>query len=194
MLMRYKKHYLSLIIGILLPMITSVLANAGYLDLESSDIGESILTNRSTFSFTTDSPFTVVKVVDGDTIDIAQNGETIRVRLIGINTPETVDPRRPVECFGKEASNHAKGLLTGKTVTVETDPSQGMYDKYQRLLAYVVLPDGSSFNKRMIAEGYAYEYTYDIPYKYQKTFKDAQSIAREKELGLWSPQTCSGKK
>ena len=135
-----------------------------------------------------------MKVVDGDTVDIAQDDKSVRVRLIGINSPESVDPRRPVECFGKEASNHAKEILSGKTVRIELDSSQGMYDKYGRLLAYIILQGGASFNQKMIAEGYAYEYTYDRPYKYQKTFKAAQVNAREQLLGLWSSQTCSGKK
>src|SRR3989344_1151435 len=59
--------------------------------------------------------YAVVKVVDGDTVDLSINGKVERVRLIGMNTPETVDPRKPVECFGKEASNRAKELLTGKS-------------------------------------------------------------------------------
>src|SRR5689334_4575454 len=65
----------------------------------------------------------VVKVVDGDTIDISLNGQTSRVRMIGINTPESVDPRRNVQCFGTEASNRLKQLLSGQTVFFEDDPS-----------------------------------------------------------------------
>lgn len=192
--MRYKKHYLTLLVGILLPMITTALTNAGYIHLpkSSSRAGTSLQTH--VVSFATDSPFQIVKVVDGDTVDITQAGDTMRVRLIGINSPESVDPRRPVECFGKEASNHAKEILGGKTVRIELDSSQDRYDKYGRLLAYIVLPDGALFNQKMVAEGYAYEYTYDRPYKYQKTFKAAQVNARLNLLGLWSSQTCSGKK
>jgi micrococcal nuclease len=134
----------------------------------------------------------VVKVVDGDTVDVQLNGQTVRLRLIGLNTPETVDPRRPVECFGKEASAHAKQLLNGQTVYLENDPSQQERDQYGRLLRYVWLTDGRLFNLQMIAEGYAYEYTYDLPYKYQSAFKSAQKNASSNNLGLWSPQTCSG--
>ena len=192
--MRHKKHYMTLIIGILLPLITTALMNAGYMNLPKSAAHTNSSPHASALSFASDTPFQVVKVVDGDTVDIAQDDKSVRVRLIGINSPENVDPRRPVECFGKEASNHAKEILSGKTVRIELDSSQGMYDKYGRLLAYIILQGGASFNQKMIAEGYAYEYTYDRPYKYQKTFKAAQVNAHEHLLGLWSPQTCSGKK
>jgi len=135
--------------------------------------------------------YSVVKVVDGDTIDVSINGVTERLRLIGINTPETVDPRKPVECFGVEASNKAKSILTNKKVSLESDSSQGEGDKYGRLLRYVFLEDGTNFNLMMIKDGYAYEYTYDIPYKYQTEFKKAQKEAMEAKAGLWGDM-CNG--
>lgn len=127
----------------------------------------------------------VVKVVDGDTIDVLIDSKVERLRLIGINTPETVDPRKPVECFGIEASNKAKSQLTGKKVFLENDGSQDERDKYNRLLRYVFLEDGTNFNLIMIREGYAYEYTYELPYKYQSEFKDAQIKASNEKIGLW---------
>lgn len=136
----------------------------------------------------------VTKVVDGDTIDVEINGEVKRLRLIGINTPETVDPRTKVECFGKEASSKAKELLEGGFVSLESDESQGERDKYGRLLRYIFLPDGTNYNQFMISQGYAYEYTYDLPYKYQFDFKQAEIDARNGNKGLWSPDTCSGNK
>jgi micrococcal nuclease len=137
-------------------------------------------------------PFDVAKVVDGDTIDVMMNGEKTRVRLIGINTPEVVDPRKPVECFGKEASAHAKDILTGKKVSLESDPTQTDRDKYDRLLRYIFLEDGTNFNESMIREGYAYEYTYDLPYKYQAQFKAAQKEASDAGRGLWAEGVCGG--
>lgn len=136
----------------------------------------------------------VVRVVDGDTVRVLLNGEEKTVRLIGLNTPETVDPRREVECFGKEASNRAKELLTGQSITLEQDETQGNTDKYDRLLRYIRLADGRIFNQVMIEEGYAYEYTYDLPYKYQAEFKQAQTEAQNAKRGLWSEQTCKGQK
>lgn len=135
----------------------------------------------------------VVDVVDGDTIDVRLNGKKERLRLIGINTPESVDPRRPVQCFGLEASKHAKELLTGKQVRLEADPSQDNRDRYDRLLRFVWMDDGQLFNLRMISDGYAYEYTYDLPYKYQREFRAAQETARAAKLGLWAQQTCDGR-
>lgn len=134
--------------------------------------------------------YSVTKVVDGDTIHIDIDGKKETVRLIGINTPETVDPRRPVECFGKEASNKAKELLEGKKVRIETEASQGERDKYGRLLAYVFREDGLFANNYMVAEGYAYEYTYRLPYKYQAEFKAAQQVAEKSGKGLWAPGVC----
>ena len=134
----------------------------------------------------------VIKVIDGDTIDVEINGKKETLRLIGINTPETVDPRKPVQCFGREASNKAKEVLSGKMVRLEADQTQGERDKYKRLLRYVFLEDGTNFNKFMIVEGYAHEYTYNIPYKYQKEFKEAEATAQKGKIGLWADAACSG--
>lgn len=134
--------------------------------------------------------YSVVKVVDGDTIHIDIDGKKETVRLTGMNTPETVDPRRPVECFGKEASAKAKELLDGQQVRIETESSQGERDKYGRLLGYVTREDGLLFNKYMISEGYAYEYTYRLPYKYQAEFRTAQKEAEAAGRGLWAPGVC----
>jgi micrococcal nuclease len=148
-------------------------------------------TTQAASATSTNNTYPIVRVVDGDTIVIKLDGKDVKVRLIGINTPETVDPRRPVQCFGKEASDKAKSTLTpGTLVDIETDPSQDTHDKYGRLLAYVFLPDGSLFNEYMVAEGYAYEYTYHVPYKYQKEFKAAQASAQAAGKGLWAPGTC----
>ena len=136
--------------------------------------------------------YSVVSVVDGDTIKLNIDGKTETFRLIGMDTPETVDPRKEVQCFGLEASNKAKELLSGKKVRIETDASQGTYDKYNRLLGYIYREDGLFYNKYMIEQGYAHEYTYNSPYKYQTEFKNAQKEAQANDSGLWSPDTCNG--
>ena len=146
-----------------------------------------IKTSTTSFQF-----YSVVSVIDGDTIKLNVDGKTETFRLIGIDTPETVDPRKEVQCFGVEASNKAKELLSGKKVRIETDATQGTYDKYNRLLGYVYLENGLFYNEHMIEQGYAHEYTYNIPYKYQTDFKNAQKQARASEAGLWSPNTCNG--
>ncbi|MDP3996816.1 MAG: thermonuclease family protein [bacterium] len=136
--------------------------------------------------------YAVTDVVDGDTLKINMNGTVETLRLIGIDTPETVDPRKPVQCFGTEASNRAKALLSGQKVRIEADPTQDTRDRYGRLLVYIYRDDGLFFNKAMVADGYAYEYTYDKAYKYQAEFKVAQLAAQNVGKGLWSPNTCNG--
>lgn len=136
--------------------------------------------------------YSIVEVVDGDTVKLNINGTTETLRLIGLDTPETVDPRKPVQCFGKEASNKGKELLTGKKVRIEEDPTQGKRDKYNRLLAYIYTENGVLYNKYMIEQGFAHEYTYNTAYKYQAEFKEAQRLAQQNQLGLWSPTTCNG--
>lgn len=133
-----------------------------------------------------------LRVIDGDTLELRVNGKTDRVRLIGINTPESVDPRRPVECFGKEASAKATELLRGADIVeVEADPSQGVRDAYGRLLLYVWLPDGRMLNRELIALGYGHEFTFRVPYRFQADFRAAQNEAETARLGLWAPGVCS---
>lgn len=134
--------------------------------------------------------YRVIKVIDGDTVSVDVSGKTETVRLIGINTPEIVDPRKPVECFGKEASNKAKEILTGKSVKLESDNTAGERDKYNRLLRYIFLDNGTNFNKMMIGEGFAYEYTYNLPYKYQTEFKQEEQEAKIARRGLWASGVC----
>lgn len=134
--------------------------------------------------------YTVTKVVDGDTIAISMNGSIETIRFIGIDTPETVDPRKPVQCFGVEASNKTKELLTGKSVYLEYDSTTGMRDKYDRLLAYIYREDGVFINKYLVENGYAYEYTYNTAYKYQAEFKAAQKSAETAQRGLWASGVC----
>lgn len=106
--------------------------------------------------------------------------------MIGIDTPETVDPRKKPECFGKEASAKTKEELLGKKVYLKIDKNQAGEDKYQRLLRYIYLEDGELFNKTLVEEGFAREYTYKTPYKYQKQFKKAEINAIKERKGVWS--------
>ena len=158
--------------------------------LSQQEITEIINESKDLLANSDKKLYSVVKVIDGDTISVNIDGRVETLRLIGINTPETVDPRKPVECFGKEASDKAKELLTGKKVYLEADNTQGERDKYSRLLRYVWLEDGTFFNKKMISDGYAYEYTYDTIYKYQTEFKQAEIEARTTKKGLWADNVC----
>jgi len=123
--------------------------------------------------------FLVTKVIDGDTIEI-EGGK--RVRYIGIDTPETVHPSKPVECFGKEASAKNQELVLNKKVRLEKDVSET--DKYGRLLRYVYAGD-IFVNDYLVSEGYAKSSTYPPDVKYNEKFLASQKIAVENEKGLW---------
>lgn len=133
--------------------------------------------------------YVVEYVVDGDTFKITYEGQLTSVRIIGINTPETIDPRKSVECFGQEASNYLKARLSGQTVKLAADPTQTDRDKYGRLLRYVYLSD-QDIGLEMIQKGYGFEYTYDIPYQNQINYKQAQEEATANQVGLWASDTC----
>ncbi len=140
---------------------------------------------------TDDKMWYVTKVVDGDTIEIQFEEVKETVRFIGIDTPETKDPRKPVQCFGKEASAKTSELLKNRFIRLESDQSQSNRDVYKRLLRYVYRDDGLFINKYLVDEGFAYEYTYKSnPYKYQKDFIEAQHLAREQGKGLWGQNVC----
>ncbi len=134
--------------------------------------------------------YKVNKVVDGDTIVVEKVGEEEKVRMIGIDTPETVHPNKPVECFGLEASDKLRSLIEGKEVQLVTDATQDDVDRYGRLLRYVYLGN-TDINFQMIKQGFAFEYTYRIPYTKQSKYKSAQLEAKEKNLGLWNPESCN---
>ncbi len=139
----------------------------------------------------------VTRTVDGDTIHARLDGQTedATVRLLGINTPESVDPRRPVECFGKEASKHAKELLEGKRIRLESDPEADDHDKYGRILRKVILEDGKNFNALMVADGYATAYvSFPMNAGYKRELKKLEEEARLAKRGLWATETCNGKK
>jgi micrococcal nuclease len=122
----------------------------------------------------------VTRVIDGDTI-VLENGT--KVRYIGIDTPETKNPRKPVEYFGKEASEANKKLVEGKKVRLEYDVQRT--DKYGRTLAYVYLEDGTFVNACLVMNGLAQVSTYPPNVKYQDEFLELERYAREKKKGLW---------
>lgn len=127
-------------------------------------------------------PAMVTRVVDGDTIVVEIEGQEYRVRYIGIDTPETVDPRRPVGCFGKEASDRNRQLVDGKVVGLEKDVSET--DSFGRLLHYVWVGD-QMVNATLVEEGYALASTYPPDVRYADRFASLQTQARENGRGLW---------
>jgi len=133
--------------------------------------------------------FSVVKVVDGDTLDIdIPDASHTRIRLWGVDTPETKDPRTGPMYFGKEASDFAAKLAFGKQVTIFLEKDRKTRDKYHRLLAYIQLPDGTFLNEVLLSEGYAYA---DLRFKHglYSKYKQLESVARSQKKGLWAGVT-----
>jgi micrococcal nuclease len=125
----------------------------------------------------------VVRVIDGDTVVVVIEGVEYRVRYIGIDTPETVDPGKPVECYGRQASQRNRDLVEGRTVELEKDVSET--DQYGRLLRYV-WTEGEMVNAILVRQGYAMVVTYPPDVKYDELFLELQRLAREEGQGLWS--------
>lgn len=132
----------------------------------------------------TDKYYPIKKFVDGDTFWVDDDTEKgIKIRLIGVNTPETVHPRKPVEYYGKEASNYVKETLKGKKVRLEFDIERK--DRYGRTLAYVFLRDGTFLNAELIENGFGQVMTVPPNIKYSEKFIKLEREARRNNRGLW---------
>lgn len=162
-------------IGVTLGLLASFLAGIY--------VGRTLEHPPQDIAISTSSLVRVIRVVDGDTIEIEGGA---KVRYIGIDTPESVDPRRPVECFGKEASRKNKELVEGRRVRLEKDISD--HDKFGRLLRYVYI-DTTFVNLELVRQGYATSATFPPDVAHQQEFVDAQAEAREANRGLW--QICN---
>ncbi|MEK7463989.1 MAG: thermonuclease family protein [Patescibacteria group bacterium] len=132
-----------------------------------------------------DEKYQVTNILDGDTFDIRMGKITETVRMIGIDTPETVDPRKPVQCFGKEASEMTKSMLSGRSVMLKIDKNKSNVDKFGRLLAYAYRDDGLFMNRFLLENGFAREYTYGKAYSLQKEFRKVEKLSKDTKLGLW---------
>lgn len=160
---------------------------------EKAEEKESAISNDDSSIFETAK---VVSITDGDTIVVDLNGKTEKLRFIGIDTPETHHPSKPVQYFGKEASDYTTKQLTNKTIYLQKDVSER--DKYGRLLRYIWLVKPSKnepskeeviancFNAELVKNGYAHAYTYPPDIKYNEIFKELEAKAREKHIGLWN--------
>ena len=171
------KKYTSRLASIL---ITIVLLLTIYLlsKLEEKYINEQDINNREIVS--------VKKVVDWDTISVILSWEVISVRLIWVDSPEKTTTRYwYTECFWEESSNYLKELLPKWTnIQLEYDQTQWLYDKHDRILGYVFL-SGININEKIIRDWYWWEYTYNLPYRYQSDFIKAENYAIENNLWLW---------
>lgn len=135
---------------------------------------------------------TLVRVVDGDTVIADIGGVETRVRLIGVDTPETLAPDQPVECFGPEASAFLMGLLpAGGTIYLAGDATQPDVDKYDRALRYLWLPDGTLVQDELLSGGYARLYLVGRSFDRYEAFGRLQDEARKAGTGMWSPGGCA---
>lgn len=140
-----------------------------------------------------DAPILVsgTEVIDGDTIRVQLDDKDESVRVVGIDTPETVDPRQPVECMGEEASDRMRELVENRRVRLEPDPTQSDRDRYGRLLRYVFLEDDTDAGLTLIEEGYAQSVNYGSQeHERYLIYEEAENKAREANRGLWNNELC----
>ncbi len=127
----------------------------------------------------------VREVYDGDTIGVVMNGITEKIRMIGVDTPETHKPNAPVQCYGQHATETSKAKLLNKTVRLESDPTNDNRDRYDRLLRYVYTEDGRLWNSELIKTGEGFAYI-SFPFVRKVEFLSAQFKAADQKVGLWS--------
>lgn len=132
--------------------------------------------------------YKVTEFVDGDTIKVDMNGTVETLRFIGVDTPETHDPRKAVQCFGVAAAAFTKNLIGTNNVRLESDPLDTNRDRYGRLLRYIYLPDGRLVNAEIIKQGYGFAYT-GFPFGKSDEFLAYQTTARTQNKGLWGSCT-----
>jgi micrococcal nuclease len=129
--------------------------------------------------------YLVTKVYDGDTISVNMDGREEKIRMIGVDTPETHKPNSPVECYGQQASDFTKQQLSEQEVKLEPDPLNQNRDRYQRLLRYVYTKDGRLFNAELVKQGYGFAYL-SFPFSKAEEFRILQSEAKANNLGIWA--------
>jgi micrococcal nuclease len=127
----------------------------------------------------------VIRVIDGDTIVVNPNE---KVRLIGVDTPETTHPKKAVQCFGKDAKEFTRSMVERRTIRLVLDESNAARhhkDRYGRSLAYAYFDDGTMLNAELIRRGYAHAYT-RFPFRHVVEFRQLERIARSQAIGLWA--------
>lgn len=166
-------------------------------DVPQAASNKSFSVSSTTIVAVTSTNAVIIRAVDGDTLLARMDGESqeVKVRLLGVNAPESVDPRRPVQCFGKEASHFTAALADGKRVRMEEDPEADERDKYGRLLRFVILEDGMNLNEELVRKGYANAYvSFPMGKRFKSRIRRLQDEARRAGKGLWNSETCGGRK
>lgn len=129
--------------------------------------------------------YEVIEIFDGDTISVQMGNRTEKIRMIGIDTPETHHPDKPIQCFGPEAAAFTTSLLDGQRVRLLADPYSTNRDRYDRLLRYVYLVDGQQLQELLLQGGYARAYTV-FPFERAPIFKKYEQQAQTQKAGLWA--------
>ena len=171
------KKYLSRLIPLLLIIVLLLIIHY-FSYLEQKYIDEEDMNNRQIV--------TLKKVVDWDTVSVVLSWEIVSVRLIWVDSPEKTTTRYwYTECYGQESTDYLSWLLARwVTMELEYDQTQWLYDKHDRVLAYIFL-SWVNINEKIIRDWYWWEYTYNLPYRYQSEFVDAERYASENYLWLW---------
>lgn len=183
---KVKNSFIELISTVIILCIIGLLSKYGIIDLDLSSEHLNQYSEKeqqktsSTYSL---EKYKVIRVVDGDTLVIEYNGKNEKVRLIGVDTPESVHPdeTRNTE-FGEKVSNYSKSKLEGNEIQIEFDVQER--DKYGRLLCYVYI-EGQMYNKLLLKEGLAKVATYPPNIKYVDEFVKIQKQARQNGKGMW---------
>lgn len=170
------KRNFSLLLGLACTLILAFCQQQGWLD----PVLNQAQTNQPGI-------YSISRYVDGDTIVVDMDGTNETIRFIGIDTPETHKPNTPVQCYGPAAAAHTKNVIShaGGKVRLAADALSGNRDRYNRLLRYVYLPDGTLVNELNIREGYAFYYPY-FPFTKKQDFAAAQKAAQAANRGLWA--------
>jgi len=129
--------------------------------------------------------YTVQSFVDGDTIAVSMNGQVEKIRFIGVDTPETHKPNTPVQCYGPAAASFTKNTIGQRPIRLVSDSLSTDRDRYNRLLRYVYLTDGTLVNEQLILNGYGFYYPY-FPFTKSPQFALAQARAQSNRAGLWA--------
>ena len=129
--------------------------------------------------------YSVTEFIDGDTVVVDMNGVPEKLRFIGVDTPETHDPRKAVQCYGQNAAAFTKHLIGSNRVRLEADPLGTNRDRYGRLLRYIFLPNGQLVNAEIIKQGYGFAYL-SFPLTRADEFRGYQASAQASSLGLWA--------
>lgn len=132
--------------------------------------------------------YPIWKVIDGDTLEVIRNEEVVKIRILGIDTPEKEGGFRPAECFGDHASDYAKTFLESKTAVLLESKTGDKVDKYGRLLRYVFI-DGKDFGGHLITQGYAESYK-KFPHDRKHHYNTLETQAQKNKKGMWNPENC----